>query len=232
MLAAITIVFRESLEMLIVIVSLLTYINRTNKKSLFKYILAGSVIGALTSVALGAVLLDQLKNLEGMAKQVFEGTMSLFVAGLIAYNIVWMGRQKQISHTNVEKKYKFNKTAFSLFILSFLTVFRESLEIIIFLLAMLSESSFNIVMGIVIGILISFAVMFIIYKTAMKLSINIIFDILTVTLIYIGALMFGEGLAALTPSGGTALETSGYLVYGIPALYIFLKYEIKKYLKK
>ena len=218
--------------MLLVIVPLLIYVSKVGRKDLRKYIYYGGTTGVALSVGCGVFLFDQAKNLDTAFQQVFQGVMMIFLAGLILYSIILLKRQKKVFTTNIDENTKLTVTAVSLFTLTFLTIFRESLEITIFTLPFINEAALTIAVGIILGVLVSSALMVIVYKTTIKLSIDTIFNALTIILILIGAMLFGEGLAELNPSMGTAAERLGQLIYGIPTLYIFLKDMIKKYIKK
>jgi len=140
--------------------------------------------------------------------------------------------QNKVFNIKIDDNTKITVTAISLFTLAFLTIFRESLEITIFTLPFINEAALTIATGILLGVLVSTALMFVAYRTTLKLSINTIFNVLTIILILVGAMLFGEGLAELIPSMGDPAERLGQLIYGIPTLYIFLEDMIKKYIKK
>lgn len=232
MIAFITVAFRECLEMFLVIGALLAYLSKVNRRDLNKYIYSGSVLGTVVSLILGSILFTTARSLEGYGAEIFEGSMMLFASGLIAYSLYLFGKQNFTSNSSIEERYNFTTTAISLFLLTFLTVFRESLEIIVFTLPFFREDILSIIIGLSVGVLIAFIPIYILYETSYKLNVNIIFNILMLILIFIGAMMFGEGLASFIPDAGDNLKTAGMMVFGIPALYLFLKKETKKHIKK
>lgn len=232
MLTSLIISFRESFEMLLVIVPLLMYIEKIGYKKLSKFVYAGSISGLAASVSLGVVLYNYLKTLEGYAENIFMGSMQIFVAALIVYYMVWVGGQTKHFGEKIEEKFNFKIKALSLFILAFLTIFRECFEITIFIIPTLVNAPLVILTGIIIGVVCSILLMFIFYKTTINFNINIIFDGLTLVLIFMGAMMFGEGLASLLPSMSKEIETAGKLIFALPSLFIFFKNEIGRYIKK
>lgn len=232
MLTIAIIAFRESLEMFLILVPLVAYLKKLDKSSLAKNIYFGSFAGFLTSVVLGSLLYGQAQNLAGYAKNLFEGSIMLIVAGLILYNLVMIGSKKVKSSANIEEDYRVAANAYSLFILAFLTVFRESLEIIMFGLPMFEVGALIIAMGLAIGVLASSAITIVIYKTSVKLNIGLLFSIITLALIFVGSLMFGEGIAELLKVEDESIILAGRLVYAIPCLYFFFKNTTKKYIKK
>lgn len=229
--APMIITFRECLEMLLIIIPLLIYIQKINRIDLSKYIYTGSIFGVLTSIVVGKVLVGQVNTLQGYTQQVFLGAMMILLAILILYNIVWIGKQNKNLTLDINEKYNVKLKGISLFLLAFFTIFRESLEIIIFIVPLANQNPFGIVSGIVLGSVGSVVLSYIVFKTTIKLNIKVIFDALTVILIIIGGEFFGEGLALIVPQLEN-LELAARLIFTIPLLFIFIKRETRNYLRK
>lgn len=226
------IAFRESLEMFLILVPLIAYLAKVNRKDLAKYIYWGSSTGLLLSIVLGALLHDYSQSLAGYSKNLFEGSILLIVAGLILYNLVIIGSKKGKSIANIEEDYNVSINAYSLFILAFLTVFRESLEIIMFGLPLFDIGALNIGISLLLGVFVSSAITIVIYRTTLKLNIGILFSIITLVLIFIGSLMFGEGIAELMAIEDETVIGAGRIVYAVPCMYFFIKNVTKSYIKK
>jgi len=224
--------FRECLEMLIIIIPLLAFLTKVEKRYLSKFVYGGGIAGAALASIIGIVLFKTTQSLEGYTQQIFLGSLMLFISGLILYNIAILRKQSKNITLDTTQNSKDNLTSVSLFLLAFTTIFRESLEIVMFLIPMFNESPITIGTGIISGIAASLIVMALIYKTALKLNINVIFSIMTLILILIGASMFGEALGIFFPDLGTSLILAGKLIYGIPLVYLFAKKELKRYIKK
>ncbi|WP_411679012.1 FTR1 family protein [Clostridium thailandense] len=232
MVTTMIIAFRESFEMLLIIVPLLVYLAKIDRGDLKKYIYLGSGIGVLTSILTGVIIFNQAKSLQTTSQHVFQGCMMLFLSALILYSIILLRKQNKSLVIKADSDINVKITAASLFILSFLTIFRESLEITIFTLPFINEAAINIALGILVGAAASISIMYFVYKGTLKFSIETIFNALTVILILLGALMFGEGLSELMPNMGDSVEKLGELMYAVPTLYIFVKEMLKKYIKK
>lgn len=226
------IAFRESLEMFLILVPLIAYLAKVNKSNLAKYIYWGSLTGLILSAILGTLLYGQAQSLAGYAKNLFEGSIMLIVAGLILYNLVIIGSKKTKSSANIEKDYNVSANAYSLFVLAFLTVFRESLEIIMFGLPLFNVGAINIGISLLLGVLASSVITIVIYRTSLNLNIGVLFSIITLVLIFIGSLLFGEGIAELMAIDDEAVISAGRIVYAVPCLYFYLKNVTKSYIKK
>lgn len=231
MLTTFIISFRETLEMFIMILPLLAYIKKTNKDNLSKFIYIGGILGALCSIGSGVFIFVQAKSIEGHAQQIFVSSMMIFLSALILYNVFMLGKNTKTMTFDDDKKFA-ALSPFSLFMITFITIFRESLEIIIFTLPLINSAPIDIISSLIVGTVCSFVLMLVVYKFALKLNMVILFDILTIMLIIIGAIMFGEALVILIPSGGSSLEIAAKMIYGIPLLFLFLKREFKKLINK
>lgn len=223
---------RESIEMLMVVFALSTYAVKINRRELLKFIYGGAFAGFGVSLFSSIMLYEQTKGLEGYAKDLFNGTLMIFLSILVIYYIVWMKRQKKTFNMDVAEKYKVSTTGFGMFIFTFLTVFRETMEIVMFIIPMLGGNKLIIIAGVLIGFSAAFGVNYLLFKGGLKLNLGILFDIISFVMIYIGASMFGDGLALVVPNGGEQIEKVGMLAYGLPVLYLFLKALIKDYIKK
>lgn len=228
MLSAMVIVFRESLEALIVISSLLTYVKKINNARLFKFIWFGSLLGIALSAVTGFVLVENLQSLQGYARQIFESSMMIFVSLLIAYNLFLISRVQKTSEDNIEKKYNVKPTGFSMFVIPLIVVYRESLEAIMMLMPLIFKPLLSL--GILFGLATSTILMLFVYKFALKLKLSAVFTIITAIFIYMGVTLFGEGIAGLLPQNLMNIATAGKFIYAVPATYLFLKGELKRYI--
>lgn len=223
------ITFRETLEMMLMIIPLIVYLKKIDKASLTKYIYGGILGGVTSSIVVGTLIYFVLTSLNVASQEVFIGFLALIISGLIAYNIVIINKKKTFAQSD-----NFNNitTISSLFLLSFITVFRESLEIILFTLPTLTGSLLNCLIGGILGILLTILAGFIIYKSSLKINVDIIFIGISLLLIYFGAFLFGEGLTAFLPQLGDSVQNLGMLIYGLPTLLIYIKKTLKKYENK
>lgn len=232
MLTIAVVAFRESMEMMIVIVALIAYVFKIGKSQLIKYITLGSLTGLIVSTGCGALILKQVKSLQGPARDIFQGTMMIFLCFLILYYMVWIKSEKKFANIDIEQKYNIRTTGIGFFIFSFLTIFRECTEVIIFMIPLFSENILTIIRGCLIGLGLTLIICYLLYRTSIKINVNILFSILTLILIYIGSMMLGEGLSLLLPFEKASIEMAGKMIFGLPTLFIFLRGELKAFTRK
>jgi high-affinity iron transporter len=105
MITPMVIAFKESLEALLILVPLLVYLHKIDRRDLSKFIYRGGTLGLSTTIITGDLILVQFTTLQGYSNDFFSGSMMLFLAGLILYNIVWMGKKRKNVSLDVNKKY-------------------------------------------------------------------------------------------------------------------------------
>jgi high-affinity iron transporter len=154
--------------------------------------------------------------------------MMLVSSGLIGYFVVWMSNQNRNISQSIKSSVDRASTGFGLFILAFLSVFREGIELIAFILTKVSEKASSVAAGTGIGIMLAVLLGYVLFKTSLKLNIKIVFKVLGIILIFVGAELFGEGLAKLMPAPGELLEESGAILFGGVSLIYFLKEDFKR----
>ena len=96
-----------------------------------------SLASLLVALALDAVGAE----FEGAAAQIFEGLTMLLAAGVLTWMIFWMQREGGRSHQRLTADVRAatggdaGRSNVSLFLLAFLAVFREGIELALFLVA-------------------------------------------------------------------------------------------------
>lgn len=189
-------------------------------------------MGLIVSVVGGFIVFNEAKALNEKGQEIFENIMRLLAAGLIAYFIIWVGNQSKNISADIKSKVSGNNSFIGIFVLSFLAVFREGMELCTMILTKISENAFNVVLGIGLGLILAILITYIIFKSSIKLKLKLIFKILGFILIYLGAEMFAEGILGLTELGEEPFEAIFMLIYAIPSLYFFFKNDIVKLVKK
>lgn len=223
--------FRESFEAALVVGIILAYLIQAGRKDLSKFVYSGALLGFIVSVVGGFIGFREAKALGNESEEVFQGVMMLVASGLIAYFIVWMGSQASNISSGIKNKVKSNTNVISLFVLGFLSVFREGMELVIFTLTKISDKASDVAFGSAFGIVLAVILAYIIFKSSIKFNLKLIFKVLGLILIYIGAEMFSEGILKFVTLDDI-FEVIFMAVFIIPSLYFFLKNDIQKFLKK
>ncbi len=224
--------FRESLEAALIIGIILTYLFQANRKDLTRFVYYGALLGTAVSLIGGLIGFREAQELGEEGEEIFGSIMMLLASGLIAYFIVWMSSQANSISSDIKNKINGNTTAIGLLVLSFLSVFREGMELCIFALTKISEKASDVALGSGLGLVLAILLAYIIFKSSIKFNLKLIFKILGFILIYLGAEMFAEGVLKLAKLGEEPYEDILMALFAIPSLYFFLKNDIKRFLKK
>lgn len=142
---AFIILLREGLEALLVVAAIIAYLIKSGHKSMVKYIYMGLVAGIAASLVVAA-LFGLLFNGSGPQQEITEGVVALFAMLMLLYTSNWMISRSSVQAWN---EYIRNQTTaavskgslISLVLLSFLAVFREGAETVIFYQAIFAVSS-------------------------------------------------------------------------------------------
>lgn len=222
--------FREGLEAALVVGIILMHLVKIDRNDLKKTVFAGVGAGFAVSLAIGILSFVTAKEMEGGSQEIFQGIMMLLSAGLIVYFILWLHRTQNTAN-HVKDALSKQATGFGLFILAFLSVFREGSELIIFNLTKISENATTVAFGSILGIVVAISVSIVIFKTSLKLNLSFIFKALGVLLILVGSELFSEGLVKLI-GDVYSIDAIGFAVFFIPSVAILLSNDIKKVIKK
>jgi high-affinity iron transporter len=224
--------FREVFEAALLVGIVVTYLVRSGKNNLLKFAFSGTFAGLISSLVIGLVGYQQMKAAEGEAKEIFEAIMKLIAAALILYVTVWIEKQNRNISKNIKEAVDNRGTGIGLFSLAFVSVLREGMELVIFILANSEVHSSGLIVGILLGSVVAIGLTFAIFKFAVKVNIKMIFKLLGLVLIIIGAEMFGEGLMEIFKMEGELLEFLFLGVYLISMSLIFFKEDLKELFAK
>lgn len=224
--------FREGLEASLVVGIILVYLQQIKRKDLGRYVFYGAFLGLIVSVVGGFIGFREANELGEEGEEIFENIMRLLASGLIAYFIIWLGNQSNHISADIKQKVSNNTSAIGLFVLSFLSVFREGMELCIMILTKINDNSSDVAIGIGLGLLCAVLLTYVIFKSSIKLNLKLIFKVLGLVLIYLGAEMFAEGMIGITELGEDPYEIIFMAVFLVPSLYFFFKNDINRILKK
>ena len=205
MLASLLLSLREGLEAALIIGIVLGVLVKLKRTDLSKTVWAGAGIAALASL-LAAILLNLLgMEFEGRSEEIFEGVAMLLAAGVLTWMIFWMHNSADNLKTEIEKQTKeaaLGKGKKALFILAFLAVFREGIELALFLLAVQQTASpVQTLLGAVLGLAGAAVLGLFLFNSTRKLDIQSFFKVTNILLIIFAAGLVGYGVHELNEAG-------------------------------
>lgn len=228
MLAPFIICLREGIEIFLVIIPLVIYFNKNKLYGMSKSVVMGGASGAILAAVIAAIMFSQAALLQGPAGELFDGLLGIVLAGLILYSVVLLRKNKSFNTTPDKRFVDLSKKG--VFIISAITFFRELLEATLFILTSSTDSTILVALSSILGLVIAGLIVYIVSKGISVLNIGVVFYILNLFLIALGAYYFGDGLEVLFSQYVPEIFKIGILVYGIPSYFIILKSDLKKYM--
>ncbi|MBM3580251.1 MAG: iron permease [Alphaproteobacteria bacterium] len=206
------VVFREILEIAL-IVGILTAATK-EISGCTKWILGGLLLGFATSLLLAFFTDSISESLDGMGQEFFNGLILLAAAGMIGWTVLWMqkhaksisGELKRLSNSVHEGR----KPPYVLLVVVFLSVLRESAEIVLFTYSYyiadvkISAIISGLVSGLILGVVAGMAL----YLGILKAFGKYFFIVTTWLLIFLAAGIAMQGIgfwinAQITPALGS-----------------------------
>lgn len=201
---AMLILLREGLEALLVVMALVSALRVANRPQGYKWV-GGGVIAGLVLSLVAAFALQRLfpSASSGTNREIIEGAVGIVAVLMILTIGAWLHSKSSLNAWQAYIKKHMNKALttgsfVSLFALSFLSVFREGAETILFYVGILpniSTESFAFGVGIAVILLAILAV--VILKSSVKLPVPTMFKILTWVLYILGFKILGVSVHAL-----------------------------------
>jgi len=221
---AFVITLREGMEAALIVGLVLTYLSRTGRGSLRRWVYGGLILAAAASL-LGAVAF----RLAGFdpENEILEGTL-LGVAALLVFSlVVWMWRASKGLKGHVESRLEAltgsetqrGPQAWALLVFVFFMVFREGVEMVLFLAA-LSLAGTPDLLGVIggvtgLGLAALFGVLFV--KGSLRINLRRFFAVTGFVLMVLVARLLAGSLheffeVGLLPSTPAILAVIGFIV--------------------
>lgn len=223
MLGSFLIFLREGIEGSMIVAIMCAYLAAAGRRDLFRYVFAGvaaALVGS-SAVALGLYAVAKSAFIDSDAQTWFEtGTFVLAVV-VLTYMTFWMKRHSRTIGSSLKAQMGAAVTggsAFALATLAFVTVGREAVETVIFLLAIAFQSSpLALLVGAVLGLAVSLSISVAIYRMGVRINLKRFFTVVGAALMIVAAGLLSNAVQNLQelhvlPGVGHALwNTSGFI---------------------
>lgn len=201
-----TILLREGLEALLIVIGMIAFLRKAERRDVLPYVHAGWVGALLAGVVTWGVA-TYLVGISGANREVTEGLSALFAAAVLLSVGIWMhqkslaGRWQQYLNQKMSAALT-KRSALFLFSLAFIAVYREVFETILFFIAMWSEhNGAAILAGLVAGSAALAAVAYWMLRMSKRLPIGQFFSISSLLIAVLAVVLVGKGIAALQEAG-------------------------------
>ncbi|MEX2595370.1 MAG: FTR1 family protein [Salibacteraceae bacterium] len=206
---ALTILLREGLEAFLIILAILGILQSMGAARAIKWVHSGWIIAVVMGIA-GWFFADALMTWDAQTRELMEGVIALVAVLVLLYLGFWMHgktnatKWKAFVETRVKTLIN-NNNMIGLASFSFIVVFREAFESVLFLSALTADNSSESSMGVFIGTIISAVLLFFIawsmLKWFKKMPIHKVFFYASIIMLALAFILAGEGVHALQEGG-------------------------------
>ena len=196
---------REGIEAALIIGILLGALRQMRRAELSSSVWVGVISASLLSVLASIFLTVLGLSLEGRTEQIFEGITMLLAASVLTWMIFWMSRQSRNIKGELESgvhRAAFEGGKRGLFVLAFLAVLREGIELALFLAAAVFASDVQqTLIGTFLGLGIAILLGWSLFATTVRLDLRRFFRVTGFLLILFAAGLVAHGVHEFNEAG-------------------------------
>lgn len=210
--ASFTILVREGLEALLLVVAIVAFLRKSNRQELMPYV-HGGWISALMAGGITWLVARYLIDISGASRELTEGYASLFAAFILLTLGLWMHQKSVAGHW---QRYIQNnltgilrgRSAWLLAGLAFLMVYREVFETILFYAALGSEGNATATLaGFAAGAAVLALTAIALLRFSARLPIGKFFSVSSILIAILAVVLAGKGGQALQEAGILSVQT-------------------------
>lgn len=217
---AFTILVREGVEALLVVVAMIGFLTKVDRRDVLPYVHGGwalALVAGLVTWALAAYAFD----IDGASREATEGFAALLAAAVLLAVGIWMHQKSLAGRWQAYLKERISsalskRSAWFLFGLAFVAVYREVFETILFYIALWARGNTGAILGgFVAGVAALVVITIVMLRTSKRLPISQFFGLSSALVAILAVVLAGKGIAAL--------QEGGYLP---PSLVHFPRFEL------
>lgn len=201
---AMLILLREGVEALLIVMALVTTLKAAKMRKGLKWVYSGALAGIVASLLIAYILQIAFPAVtSGVNREIIEGAVGIFAVAMMILIGIWLHSKSSVKKWNTfmeSQMQTVTKTGsfLSMFALSFLAVFREGAETILFYVGILPRiASFDFVLGISLALLVLVMIAFVMNKASQFFLPHKVFFILTWMIYALAFKMTGVSIHAL-----------------------------------
>ena len=218
---AMLILLREGVEALLIVMALVTTLKAAKMRKGLKWVYGGAFSGIVASLLIAYILQIAFPAVtSGTNREIIEGAVGIFAVAMMILIGIWLHGKSSVKKWNSfmdSQMQTVTKTGsfLSMFALSFLAVFREGAETILFYVGILPRiSSFDFVLGISLALSVLIVIAFVMNQASQFFLPHKVFFILTWMIYALAFKMTGVSIHALQLTN----MIPNHLITGIPSI--------------
>jgi high-affinity iron transporter len=196
---------REGIEAALIISIIIGALIKIGRPELKIVIWRGVILAVILSFAFGIALNMIGMEFTGQLEEIFEGLAMLLAAAILTWMILWMQRQggqiqDELETKTVQATIKSGTSA--LFLLAFLAVFREGVELALFLIATrMASDTTSVLIGALMGLSAAILLGWILFTSTRRLKLRNFFQVTNILLLFFAAGLVAHGVHELIEAG-------------------------------
>ncbi|MBC9882312.1 c-type cytochrome [Bradyrhizobium sp. INPA01-394B] len=205
-LGAATILLREGLEALLIVVAMIAFLRKAERMEVMRYVHAGWV-SALAAGFLTWIVATWMIGISGASRELTEGFGSVFASVVLLSVGIWMHGKAQADQWQHYIREKMAKalsggSAWFLFGLAFIVVYREVFETILFFAALWNQGNGGAILAGTLSACLTLAVVaWAMLRFSRRLPIGKFFTYSSWLMAVLTVVLAGKGIAALQEAG-------------------------------
>jgi len=225
--ASLLILLREGLEAILVLAAIIAFVAKTGRRDALPWVHAGWIaalaLGAMTWVVAAFVI-----DISGANRELTEGVTALLAAAMLLYVGYWLHEKSyaqawaRFIREQVGQALG-KRTLWAMAVVSFLAVYREMFEIVLFyqaLWAQAGEGGHGAVLGGMATAAVALALIgAVILRTSVRLPIGAFFSATSALLAILAVVFTGHGVAALQEAGALGVTALGFEPFALLGIY-------------
>lgn len=191
MLGQFVIVLREAFEASLIIAIIVAYLRRTGLTSYAKGVWLGVLLSIVVSILLGvAVMLFYGAIWE---KELFEAMASYLAVAVLSSVIYWMAAKGSRMKAYVEERISKATSNLALAAVTFVIVFREGLETVVFLTPFMISNPVDTIIGLMLGLASALGLAYAVYAMGVRIDLKKFFYYSSLILVLVASRLLGYG---------------------------------------
>jgi high-affinity iron transporter len=218
-LGAFGILLREGLEALLVVIAMIAFLRKSDRPEVLPYV-HGGWIAALVAGAVTWAVATYAIGISGASRELTEGIGSLVAAAVLVSVGIWMHGKSQAEEWRRYIQERMGKalsrgSAWFMFGLAFIVVYREVFETILFYAALwTSDNGGTILAGALTALVLLAGIAWAMLRYSRKLPITQFFAYSAILIAVLAVVLAGKGVGALQEAGIVPLT----LLAGVPRI--------------
>ncbi|HEU5285471.1 MAG TPA: FTR1 family protein [Sphingomicrobium sp.] len=203
---AFTILLREGLEALLIVVAMLTFLRKAERPEMVRTVHYGWVAALVAGLGTWWAATHVL-TISGASRELTEGFGSILAALILLFVGIWMHGKAQADEWQRYIKARLGaalsgRSAWFLFLLAFIAVYREVFETILFFAALSAEGNIGaLAAGGAAGLVLLAAIALAMFRFSARLPIGKFFAYSSALIAVLAVVLAGKGVAALQEAG-------------------------------